>query len=314
MKQSCYDARIAVVIPAYNAATYLDESLDSVMVQSENNLEIWVVDDGSTDETPNLLINRKDTVHSIRIDNSGGPSRPRNVGIKQSSAPFVAFFDADDVMLPEKLEKSVDAIVQYPSVGLLFTDFCTINSAGQRTNDSYLHEYTNFRESLVPTEIDGVYLLPAEHAYYHLLNANFVGTSSVVCPRNTLDLMGDFDETMKNADDIDMWRRIARGGWDFLFLDRTMHCYRMGLNSISTRGVSRFPAMIKGLEMQLDHLDDNENIKIVHVRLGKLYRMFGFALRKAKQFSEARSAYSQSLLYHRKLSAYKGWVLALLGK
>src|SRR5690349_12299252 len=101
---------VSVVIPAFNAARYLPAALDSVLNQTARNLEILVVDDGSTDETEALLSRYGPPVHYLRQENQG-VSVARNLGIKQSRGRFVGFLDADDTWLPHKLERQLETLV-----------------------------------------------------------------------------------------------------------------------------------------------------------------------------------------------------------
>jgi glycosyltransferase involved in cell wall biosynthesis len=313
MKTTDNNVRISVVIPVYNAEDHIEDTINSVLNQTEKNVEIIVVDDGSTDTSPMKLEHYKETIKKVRIVNSGGPSKPRNVGIKNSTSSYISFFDADDIMFPDKLDYSIKYLERFKKAGLLCSEFSSINPKGNRIKEKYLKDYTEFRASLIPTEIDNLYVLPAERAYYHLLRANFIGTSSVACPRKVLEEVGGFDESMKNADDIDMWRRITKAGYDILFVDEPLHGYRIGLDSISARGgLSRFPAMIKGLEKEMKSLQSSEDIKIVSLRLSNLYQDFGWVLRKNMKFTEAIKAYKKSLNYKKSLKNFKGLVLALL--
>jgi glycosyltransferase involved in cell wall biosynthesis len=303
--------RLSVIIPAYNTGPYLLQTLESVWTQRVTGLEICVIDDGSQDETPEILSSVQHQVKSYRIENSGGPARPRNVGLANSSAEIVAFFDSDDIMLPGKLAGALEILEREPTIGLVCSDFASIDHCGQRLAARYLAEYTSFRESLLPMPTEGAFKLPASWAYHHLLRANFIGTSSVVCRRDALTAAGPFDESMRNADDIDMWMRIAATGWDFAYIDRPLHEYRLRSDGVSGRGIGRFPDMIKGLEKQLAQVKARSDRQCVERRLAALYGAYGYALRRSRRFAEAKHAYRQSLSYGRGWAAFKGLGLAL---
>jgi len=306
------EPKISVIIPSYNAASFLNDTLDSVLSQHDSRLEVWVINDGSTDGTDELLAARRHNVNSLRIDNSGGPSLPRNIGIKFSRAPFISFFDADDVMLPGKLNYSVDVLQRYPSCGFVCTDFCGIDLNGNIFVNSWLREYNSFRESLISTNDENIFLLKSNNAYHHLLRINFVGTSSVICRREVINKVGNFDENLSNAEDIDLWRRIAFYGVDFLFINLVMHCYRFTPNSISSKGDKLYKNMIKGLEKQLKFSIESEDRKFLINRISELYIEYGYLLRKKACYAGARYAYFQSLYYKKKLNAYMGLFLSYI--
>ncbi len=89
---------VSVVIPTWNAAAYLPETLETIFNQTWPQIQIVVVDDGSTDSTNNVLGQYQGRIKTINLENSGGPSRPRNKGIEHSDGEFIAIFDSDDLM------------------------------------------------------------------------------------------------------------------------------------------------------------------------------------------------------------------------
>src|SRR5918993_2695584 len=112
--------RVSVVIPAYNAAPLIGAALDSVFSQSFTDLECIVVDDGSRDERQLLeaLAPWRDRIVYVRQEN-GGPAKARNTGIARARGELIAFLDADDEWLPEKLSRQVAFFERHPETGLL---------------------------------------------------------------------------------------------------------------------------------------------------------------------------------------------------
>lgn len=98
---------ISVVIPTYNRAHYVCEAIDSVLAQTYKNIEIIAVDDGSTDNTKDIIQQYSSRIKYI-YQNNAGPSAARNNGIKQSNGDLIAFLDSDDIWLAEKLERQVE--------------------------------------------------------------------------------------------------------------------------------------------------------------------------------------------------------------
>jgi len=114
---------VSVVIPSYNYGRFLAEAIASVQGQTVEDLEIIVVDDGSTDETPDVLARISEPrLRAIRIANSG-ISGARNAGLELARGEFLAFLDADDRWLPHKLERQLGMFASEPSLGLVFSDF-----------------------------------------------------------------------------------------------------------------------------------------------------------------------------------------------
>src|SRR5688572_23675076 len=106
--------KISVVIPSYNAAQYLPAAIESVLGQDYKNLEVVIVDDGSTDNTPEVVGRFGKFVEYNRLENNGGgPARPRNIGIRAASGDYIALFDSDDLMLPGKLIEQSEFLSEF---------------------------------------------------------------------------------------------------------------------------------------------------------------------------------------------------------
>lgn len=303
---------VTVVIPTFNSADFLPATLDSVLAQTYPAIEVIVVDDGSTDNTATVLGPYMDDIRYVKQENWGGPSQPRNAGVARARGALVAFFDSDDLMMADKIEISVRAFSENPRLGLVFSNFQGISEQGQVLNEDFLAVYTGFRGDLLARDGSEVGILPARKAYSQLLKANFVGTSSVVCRKEVFDKVGLFDEKMLNADDVDMWRRISYGGYDFGYLDRVLHGYRKREGGVTDRGVKRYPSILRGMAKQLDldlepwergHLED---------RLLALQMDFGSALFDSGDFSGSRRQFESALGKRWTIRGLKGWAKAVI--
>ncbi len=115
--------RISVLIPTFNYGRFLRESLGSVLSQTETNLEVIVIDDGSTDDTAEILRSVSDPrVKVFRIPH-GGIANARNRALREASGEYVAFLDSDDRWRPDKLQKELSVLLSEPAVGAVFSDF-----------------------------------------------------------------------------------------------------------------------------------------------------------------------------------------------
>lgn len=188
---------ISVVIPAYNAEKTLARALDSVLAQTRPPDEIIVVDDASTDCTVGLAKSYEGQgVSLLRARERRGAAAARNMGLAGAKARWIAFLDADDEWLPSKLEKQATAILANPGVTFVFCASEEFSFNGQSLGDT-------FRGGPVTTGSD---------AWKALLACNFVATPTVVARRALLVQLGGFDETLKVAEDQDMWIRLTLAG------------------------------------------------------------------------------------------------------
>lgn len=225
--------KASVVIAAYNAEAFIVDAINSILSQDFESFEVIVVNDGSTDQTAWLVDQLNDSrVRLITIPNSGGPSRPRNVGIRESHGNFVFIFDADDVMLPGKLRRSVELLEYLPEAGFLFTDFQSIHEDGSLKQASFLAGYDSLHRLSSCALNQFARLIKGADILSGLAKANFVGTSSVVLKRTVVEEVGFFDETLKNGDDYDLWARIS-SRFDAIYIDLPLHQYRLHEDSIS---------------------------------------------------------------------------------
>jgi len=197
---------VSVIIPTYNSARYLVEAVDSVLAQTYKDFEILVIDDGSTDETESLMGNYGAAVRYIHQENEG-VSAARNRGIDDSLGRYVAFLDADDTWLPNKLERQMSALKAHGEYRVCYSDFIAV---------------TWDLKPLAVKRID-----PEGEALADLLlRGNVVGSiCTVVCERSLFELAGGFDSSLSQCADWDMWVRLACLT-DFLYLDERLVTYR----------------------------------------------------------------------------------------
>lgn len=191
---------ISVVIPAFNAARYVDACLDSVFSQSGDfKLEVIVVDDGSTDDTVRCLERRP----GVRLHRQAqrGPSAARNIGIAMAIGEYVAFLDVDDLWPPGSLNTRFSLMTRYPDAGLAFGDCRQFDEAGP-------HPDTVFGEGgYDPSRFGHQERVP--RAYAQLFENNFITTGSVLAKTALLKELGGFDENLRFVEDMDLWLRIA---------------------------------------------------------------------------------------------------------
>jgi glycosyltransferase involved in cell wall biosynthesis len=225
---------VSVIIPSYNHARFLAATLDSVLAQSWRPLEVIVIDDASTDETPEVLAAYADRVRTLRLEsNCGGPARPRNTAISLARGKYLSVFDSDDLMHPEKLARQVGFLERFQDIPLVFSDFENFHADGRV--ERFLHAaHEAFgqmpRRPLAP----GEYRVHSSDAFDTLVGDNFIGTSGIVMRRSLVEAVGGFDETLCNTDDRDFLFRVARK-FDLGYIDAVLHRRRMHSSNISLR-------------------------------------------------------------------------------
>lgn len=314
----CYPAAmsrkplISVVIPAWNAAATLSATLESVLGQDYPRIEVIVADDGSTDATGEIVRGYGDRVVYLADRNHGGPSRPRNRGLERARGDLVALFDSDDLMAPDKLSASAKVLEEIPAADLLFTDFQVIDAGGEVLQPRFLADYRSFRKALRPTGLAGVGLISGEDLIVELLRANFIGTSGVVARREALAAAGGFDEVLLNADDRDMWFRLAGNGRTFAFLDRALHSYRRLPGGVTARGGRRLPASVRVIERQRPLLRSRTAVRAWRRAMSRSLTSLAWHRGDEGLFAAAMRDYARAFLHQPRLAQLTGAAAALL--
>src|SRR5712672_3063531 len=122
--------KVSIIIPAYNQARFLGVAIESALRQTFSDLEVIVIDDGSTDQTRQVAAGFGDRIRYIHQDNTGLPGA-RNRGIRESSGEYLCFLDSDDFYHPDKLQRQVELLDADPEIGFVYCDIVTTDEAGQ---------------------------------------------------------------------------------------------------------------------------------------------------------------------------------------
>ncbi|RBP25692.1 glycosyl transferase family 2 [Marinobacter pelagius] len=200
---------VSVIIPAYNASAFIAETLESILAQTYRNLEIIVVDDGSTDTTAEIVKYYAPRVKYLYQENSGSCAAPRNYGLKEAKGEFVTFFDADDIMLPHKITSQVEALIAEPTAVMSVTNYRNF-SESERSTD---HFSTCLKlKAIIDPSIKGGIFLPPEQCRAILIDENFTIASAPLFRRDTLNELGGFHESLTACEDFHLIYRAATLG------------------------------------------------------------------------------------------------------
>ena len=189
---------VSVVIPTYNYARFVGRAIDSVLAQTYSRVECIVVDDGSTDETPQVLARYGERIRVVRQENKG-LSGARNTGVVNARGEYIAILDSDDYWRPDKLALQVAYHEANPGLGVVGCAGEEVDRGGARVNALPFRDRRDEFPDLT-SQLRAV----ATRRYW-------VGCSGsgAMIPRGVFDDVGLFDETLRAAEDWDMWLRIA---------------------------------------------------------------------------------------------------------
>jgi glycosyltransferase involved in cell wall biosynthesis len=201
---------ISVVIPLYNAEKYIGDTLESVLAQTYSTFEIIVVNNSSTDSSLDIVKKYSD-VKVISQENQG-PSVARNKGVALSKGDFIAFLDADDLWVPDKLKIQMEYFNNNPQVGLVYSKYTSVRN-GKILRTRPQNGYSGW-------------------IFTKLLYKSIIQTSTVMVKRECLDAVGPYDESFSLGDEYDMFLRIAKK-FQCGFVDKGLIRYRIHDNNTS---------------------------------------------------------------------------------
>ncbi|HAJ60096.1 MAG TPA: glycosyl transferase family A [Cyanobacteria bacterium UBA8543] len=220
---------ISVIIPVYNGEKTIKETIESVLNQTFTNFEIIVINDGSKDATIQIVESIQDPRIKLFSYPNAGQAASRNRGISKAVGEFIAFLDADDLWTPDKLEAQLKALQENPQAAVAYswTDF--IDESGK---------------FLRP----GAYMSVTGDVYKHLLVVNFLENGSNPLIRaSALREVGNFDESLSNAHDWDMWLRLA-ARYHFVAVSSIQILYRVSSTSMSSNVLGMQKSSLRVIE------------------------------------------------------------------
>lgn len=276
---------VSIIMPAFNVERHIADSIRSVSEQTFADWELVVVDDGSTDRTAGIVheLAAEDTrIIYVRRQN-GGQGAARNTGIQHASGSVVAFIDADDLWLPQKLERQL-AVMKDTAVDLVYCD-------GYVFYDDGTPECSEFF-AIVPGRTDGATMFPLLFAY------NRIATLSVVARRDALERVGLFDENrrLQNCEDYELWLRLARAGSTFYGMTDKLVRYRRHSAS-STNSESRM--LVPMIEVIKKHSQEVDG-RASQLRIRGQYRDLITALLAEDDFVGANERMSEFAAWDRR--------------
>jgi glycosyltransferase involved in cell wall biosynthesis len=256
---------ISVVIPAYNVAPFIAETLDSVLAQTRRDFEIIVVNDGSTDGTDAAIAPYRDRI-VYRTQPNGGVMRARNAGIEAARGRTIAFVDGDDLWESRYLEVLAGMLDADPQLGVAYPNavfFGSPNFSGRLHQD--------------------VFPVADPVTFDRVMRRECYVFGSLVCRRSAIDEVGGFDEALQGqgAEDLEMWLRLLWGGVRFRFSREPLVRYRWRHDSLSNTGVGLLRCVVSVYEKLLAKYDLNESQRAwVEAQMPEMRAQLDFALFK----------------------------------
>jgi glycosyltransferase involved in cell wall biosynthesis len=240
---------VSVIMPAKNAASFIEDAVASVRMQGDDVRELIIVDDGSTDETTNIVRNLPDANIRLIASDGAGVSAARNTGARAAAGEWLMFLDADDRLRPNAVRALLKAATTEPQAIAVYGDYARVDDAGRRIGIRHL-----FRRRKKPSG----------QILQQIVAGNFIVNGGVMIVRaDAFAKVGGFDETMRYGEDWCCWCRLAALG-EFKFIPDLLLDYRVhsgSTMSAMTRSLEDFlpaanrifndPAIVERLPLHL---------------------------------------------------------------
>jgi glycosyltransferase involved in cell wall biosynthesis len=225
---------VSVIIATYNMGHYLGDAIASVLAQTMDDLDVHVVDDGSTDGTRDLVkqFSSDPRMHYYWQENAG-QTRAKNRGIQSSRGSLIAFCDADDMWKADKLERQYPLFDREGTVGVVYSRTVKLLESGAEVDAA-----------------DGI-LRPSGKVTAELFKYNFVPFGTAVVRRRCLEQLGAFDERYRMGIDWELWLRLSTV-YEFQFLDAVTYVYRIWSGQMSTNWRGRYEHCFRIMEDFMD--------------------------------------------------------------
>ncbi|MDE2222744.1 MAG: glycosyltransferase family 2 protein [Candidatus Omnitrophica bacterium] len=287
---------VSVIIPAYNAAAFIAQTIESVLAQTYKNIEVIAVDDGSTDNTRQVTAQYKSVRYIYK--KNGGPASARNTGIETSKGDYLAFLDADDIWEREKISRQIDCFKNNPALGLVYTAVNVIDEQG------------NFVRPKFSGNLSG-------RAFNGLFRKNHLTASAVMIKKSCLVDAGKFDEDLEiiSVEDYDLWLRVT-ALYEIACVNEPLTKYRLLDNSVSKNIARSYLGELKVIKKNFAMFQDSypEIKPTMNKRLGHLFFEFGYDYFYSNNVADARIRLWQSIQHDPLgIQAWKYWGLSWLG-
>lgn len=236
---------VSIIIPSYNSANFLTDSINSVIASNFLKFEIIVIDDGSNDNTKDIIRPfLKDGRINYIFQNNKGLSGARNSGIKLAKGEYLVFLDADDLILPDKLKVQSEYLCAHPEIDIVYS-----NSQWFVEDD-----FTDTRQVEFPIHEGNV--------FNQLIYGNFMHVNSIMVRREKVIEVGLFDELLRELEDWDLWLRMVHNGSKIGFTPSILSKVRIRKGSMTSNQNKMDMTMVRVLQKTIQNLNSNHPIQL----------------------------------------------------
>jgi glycosyltransferase involved in cell wall biosynthesis len=259
---------VSVIIPTYNRADFIGDSIRSVLEQTYSNLELIVVDDGSTDDTESVVAAFSDPRFRYVRQPNRGRSNARNQALSLAKGKYITFLDSDDMYLPDKVQLQVNYLRSHPGTGMVYTSAHCVDDQGNMLPNEYRASVSGLIYESIAFFTPVTITLPTVMTY-----------------QDVFDHVGGFDEKMYRFEDTDMWRRISKYCRIDAIREHTCLLRTHDDNSLLNQNPDQIAAALDYYAEKILREDTEIEISVRRKGVANLYRYYVHAFMSEPQFS-----------------------------
>lgn len=246
---------ISVIITTFNRRDFILEAVESVLSQTYKNIEIIIVDDGSTDNTERLIydIYGDNEKVSFFYKENGKRASAFNLGLDKSGGDYIAILDSDNRYLPHRIESGLRALQENPGYDISYADIVTINEEGKEIHRSNMSRYSG-------------------NISKYLVYDNCVSINTALVPRYCFDVLGPMDVSYKRSDDYELWLRLSTK-YRFLYIKDFWSEYRVMENQLSSNTIGRLDVNLRLIHEFKDNYAGSVSKKDIYKGLCRIHSL-----------------------------------------
>lgn len=294
--------KVSIIMPVYNCESYVSDSVNSVLNQSERDLEIIVIDDGSSDgsaERLKMLAAADQRISLLSRPSPGGPALARNLGIRHATGSYISFLDADDLYRPEKIARVIEVFERFPETEIVFHDYERFE-AGTQQKESFFDtsNFLRLAAGCLAQKAPAVYLCDRNLYQFASITLNPFHTSSMVIRRQLLNSASEwFRQDMLTGEDLEFWLRLVRNA-RVAVIAEVLSFYRKRPGSLTSDSERFLLGYLSAHEQNFrhGHEDFDQRGRIAYQsKIAQGFFDLGYFYFRNSQSEKARLAYRQSL-------------------
>ena len=310
------DSDISLIVPAFNAARFLPDALASVVGQTLRPREVIVVNDGSSDDTAAVARGfAADSPFAVRVidQENGGPAVARNTGIRAAQGKWLAFLDADDLLLPECLGIYDDTARRFPDCEWFGADCTVVDEACQAIEPARLPRQ-DLRRRLLKTAYEPERPARLSAPFSQLLQNCLIPCCQTLVSKSLCLAHGGFDEAplVRSAEDYQLWIRLSLDN-DLVFIPKPVALYRHHPESLTSQDTAPRVATIEAFERLTSYYGIDRELTLINRRLSVFHMQNAYYYRKKRRIGEAFGSSLEALRHDaRNRKAWRNLIAATL--